>query len=173
MVKVRYLSMLLSACFLSGLIIISPAHAQKKPNFDEVMSGFIKKIEADSLYVGNNYTHQERAITKTLKNGVISEIEEEHFLVEKKRGQLYKKLVKKDGLAIADSGFKKKDELISIGLELLKRYKFAFARNEILSGTRCWVFSFRPKENLKELNAKDAALNLIAGEMWISQTDLS
>lgn len=173
MIKAGYLNMLIGTCFLSGFIIINPAHAQKKPNFDEVMADFIEKIEANSLYIGDNYTHQERTTTRTLKNGVVTEIKEEHYLVEKMRGELYKKLVEKDGLAVTNPGFKKKDEIISIGIELLERYKFAFARNETLAGARCWVFSFRPKKNLPELSTKDAALNLIAGEIWVSQNDLS
>lgn len=170
------------AIYFLCFTITRPAYAQKEPDFNEIVAKFIEKSEADSLYIGDNYIHRERLITKTLKNGVISEIKEERFWVEKKNGELYKKLTEKDGLTVTNSRFKKKDEIISIGVELLERYDFVFARNENLEGTRCWVFNFRPKasptygrprEKLSELNDKDGAFNRMAGEIWISQNGLS
>lgn len=151
----------------------SQSYGQKLPDFNEIVAKFIKKGEADSLYIGNNYTHRERAITKTLKNGIVAEIEEEHYFVEKNKGELYRKLIEKDGLPVTDSEFKKKDELISIGIELLGRYEFTFVRNEMLDGVKCWVFSFVPRKNLPDIKARDVALNRIVGEIWIGQNDLS
>lgn len=173
MAKIKRWVMKKPIIFLICLVFTGLAYSQKPPDFNEIVAKFIKKGEADSLYIGDNYTHRERAITKILKNWVVSEIKEEQYFVEKIRGELYKKLIEKDGLAATSSKFKKKDELIDVGIELLGRYKFAFARYEMLAETRCLVFAFAPKKNLSEPNAKDAALNKIAGEIWISQNDLS
>lgn len=170
--KMAKIGINIAICFW-GLTIISPAYAQKNPDFKEIVAKFIKKGETDSFYIGNNYKHWERSITKTLKNGVVYQIKTERYLVEKKKGELYKKLIEKDGLTIADSEFKKKDELISIGIELLGRYEFTFVRNETLDGVKCWVFSFIPQKNLPESNDKNGAFNKVTGEIWISQSDLS
>lgn len=158
--------------FLLCLVFANQTYGQKPPDFNEIVAKFIEKGEADSLYIGDSYSHYEQVKTQTLKSGVVSEIKKEFFRVEKRNGGLYKKLIEKNGLAVTDSGFKKKDEIVDIGIKLLERYEFAFLRDEILDGVRCWVFSFRPKDNLPDPNIKDAALNRMAGEVWVGKHNL-
>lgn len=163
----------LVACLLSGYIFVDPIHGQRKLNFDEIVTKFITKGEADSLYVGNNYSHQELEINEELKNGVLSSVEQKLYQVEKRNGALVSKLIADNNAPVTDSEFKQKKEIVTIGAKLLERFEFHFERNETLAGERCWVFSFRPKKNLPERTREDRALNQLAGEIWIARETLN
>lgn len=167
------ISIRLAVCLLSGLVSANPAHGQNRPDFEEILAKFITKAETDSTYIGENYIHLERETTRTLEHGVVSRVEEKLFQVEQGGRELYKKLIEKDGLPVRGHNFQKKDELISIGINLFGRYDFTYSRNEIFEGLNCWVFSFKPKDNLIITDEKDNALNSMVGEIWIEKNGLA
>ncbi len=163
----------LVACLLSGYVFIGPIYGQNKPNFSEIVSKLIQKIEADSQYVGNNYSHQELEIDEEIKNGVVSDIQQKLYQVEKRGGSLFKKLLVKNDIPVTNSEFQKKNEIVSVGAKLLGRFEFLFERAEVMGSEKCWVFSFKPKNNLPERTREDRALNQLTGQVWIVQETLS
>ncbi len=173
MMATKRLALITGACLLLGLVVVGPAHAQKKSDPNKLIDRFIEKAGADSLYIGNNYAHQELELTENIKNGIVSEIKRELYQVEKRNGDLYKKLIEKNDITVTDSEFQKKDEIVSVGPKLLTRFQFKPERVEILEEEECWVFSFKPKSNLPEDSSKDKVLNKFTGEIWIAKETLN
>lgn len=172
MKKPAYTSMRLVVCLLSGSIFVTPAYSQKRPDFYEIVPKLIEKIESDSFYVGENYTHQELEITEELKNGVVTSVEHKLYQVEKRGHDLFKKLLARNDIP-ENSEFQKKKEIVSVGTKLLGRFDFSFERSETVDGEKCWVFSFRPKANLPTITREDRVLNQLTGETWIAQESLN
>jgi len=173
MKKPRQAHIRLTVCLLSGCILTDPTYGQKKPNFDEIVTKFIQKVEDDSQYMGNNYSHQEFEIDEEIKNGIVSDVQRKLFQVEKRGNDLYKKLLARNEIPVTDTEFQKKKEIVSVGAKLLGRFEFHYERTEIIGGEKCWVFSFKPRGNLPEKTREDRALNQLAGEAWIVQETLS
>lgn len=160
--------------FISGLMLLtSPAHGQKSPDVNEILSKFVEKIEADSRYINDNYTHEELRVTNYLKNGVVSQVEEERYFVEKRGAVLFQKLISKNQAKVSNYGFKPKEEIMPVNTSLFDRYNFQLLRNETLDGEQCWVLSLRPKPNFPEKEKIDRVLNNITGEIWVEQKTFS
>ncbi len=161
-------------CLISGIAITSPIQAEK-PEFNEIVTGFIAKAEKDSRYIGDNYRHRESEVTEDIKGGIVAKKEQETYLVEKREGRLFKKLILRNNVEIANADFQAKKELLSVGIRLLARYDFAFQRVEAgdkPGGERSLVFSFRPKANLPEGGMEERAWNYLAGEVCMGQETL-
>ncbi len=173
MKKLAYASMRLIACLLPGYISVDPTYGQKKPDFDEIVLKFIEKIEADSQYVGDNYIHQELEVDEELKNGVVFKVEQKLYQVEKRSGDLFKKLMARNDIRVTNSEFHQKKEIVSVGAKLLGRFEFHFERAETIYGEKCWVFSFKPKNDLPERTRADKMLNRLTGEAWIARETLN
>jgi len=145
-----------------------------KPNFDELIPKFIAKVEADSKYIGENFTHQEIEKIKNFKNETFESEKNTTYQVEKRGDALYKKPVQRDGVIISNSDFEKKTELLSVGVALLGRYDFVFERVDGIDKNNFFVFSFKPKKgSLTFTGKKEDAYGRMAGEIWISKDDLT
>ncbi len=169
----RFSFFFLVAALFAGLAFASSAKQNGAATLDEIISRFTQKLELDSAYVGDNYTHTELEVTETLKDGVVSGVERKLYHVEKDAGVLYKELVSKDDVAVENSQRQAKTEMVSVSTSMLSRYNFSLRGVETLDGQTCWVLSFAPKPNLPEKTREDKALNNMAGEIWVEQGSYS
>lgn len=159
-------------CLLAGLLTGGPIFAQAEPpELGAIVKKFIEKAEADASHISDNYTHEELEIVQRLKNGIIDKREEKVFLVEKRGGVIYKKLLSKNNLLARNQAPKPKKESISINSRLFERYIFGFQREDVIEGQKYLVLSFRPKPNFPEEDMQDRVLNNLTGEIWISDSD--
>jgi hypothetical protein len=136
---------------------------------DEIVAKFLEKAGKDFSYIGDNYIHEELEISDNLKNGVVVEREEKLYIVRKDGPSFYRKLVSRNGIPVSDRRFELKKEIVPISYGFFGRYFFAFGRNEVFEGKKCWVLSFEPRGNFPEEKREDRVLNNLAGEMWITQ----
>ncbi|MEX2052928.1 MAG: hypothetical protein WD898_01735, partial [Candidatus Paceibacterota bacterium] len=159
-------------CCILGLTI-SPIFGQEAESFnpDEVIQRFLEKAEADSKYIGDNYTHYEREHTTDFKDGVAHKKREEHYFVEKKLGQekpgLYKTLMLLNGSPPKKQRVEFKEESFSISKKFLSRYDFAFIGEETVGVASCWLFEFKGKPGYPEEKKQDRVLNNLEGRVWI------
>lgn len=164
--KIKYLYM--AVCILVGLGGRSPTFGQTLTP-DEIVARFLEKDIRDSLYVADNFTHEEIEITDNIKNGIVAEREKKLYAVRRDGGRLYKKLISRNEVPINNSRFELKKETIFINPGFFNRYLFTLGRSEVFEGGKCWVLLFEPKKNLREERREDRICNNLAGEMWIAQ----
>ncbi len=158
-------------------VLSCPAFSQdeppdKMPNINDVFPEFLKKFLADSFYIGENYTHEEREINDDIKGGAVKRKDEKLYLVKKQNPDLYRKLIFADGEVVADSKFEIKRPLFRFDASFFERYILAINREELLEGVECWVVSLKPRAGFPEKEAKDRALNNLIGELWIERETL-
>jgi len=160
------------AFLILGLAICGPSYGQNTPpNFKEIIDNFIEKAEKDSVFIGDQYTHEESETIEGFKDGVVVKKEEKLSFVKKQKGILFQKILSKDGVAVSRPRFEKKRTL-DINAKLLKRYFFIFQGEEIIEGKECWVVSFNPKDNLPEPEKEDRTLNNSTGKIWFTKDTL-
>lgn len=136
---------------------------------DEIAARFLEKNIKDSLYVADNFIHEEIEITDNIKNGIVAEREKKLYAVKRDKGNLYKKLVSRNEIPVNNSGFELKKEIVFINQGFFNRYLFTLRRNEIFDGKKCWVLFFEPRKNLQEKKREDRIYNNLVGEMWVTQ----
>jgi hypothetical protein len=158
-----------AVCILIGLGGHSPTLGQVLAP-DKIVGRFLEKAGKDSQYIEDNYTHEEWEITENIKSGVVAEREKRLYFVKKEGGNLFRRLLSRNGILVGNSRFELKKEIISISPEFFRKYFFTFGRNEVFDGRKCWVLLFEPRENLPAEKRIDKVLNNLAGEMWVAQT---
>ncbi len=137
---------------------------------DEIAAKFLDKNIRDSLYVADNFIHEEIEVTDNIKNGVVAEREKRSYIVRRDRGNLYKKLVSRNDISVNNSGFEPRKETVFIGPGFFNRYSFTLGRSEVFEGKECWVLLFEPRKNLWEERKEDRIFNNLTGEMWVIKT---
>ncbi len=168
------ISSLFRTCCILGLVI-SPIFGQEVKSFDpdEIIRRFLEKAEADSLYIGNNYTHYEREVTVGFKDGIVSKRKEEYYFIEKKLDQekpgLYKTLMLLNGSPPKKQRVEFKEGSFSVSERFLSRYEFTFSEEVVTGVEAYWIFNFKSKPGYPEKSREDRVLNNLGGQVWIEK----
>ncbi len=165
--KIRCLCV--AICVFIGLGGRSPTFGQAL-TADEIAAKFLEKNIKDSLYVADNFIHEEIEITENIKNRIVAEREKKLYVVKRDKEGLYKKLVSRNEIPVSNSRFELKKDAVFINPGFFNKYLFILGRSEIFEGKKYWILSFEPKKNLQEEKWGDRVYNNLAGEMWVAQS---
>jgi hypothetical protein len=163
----------------------------KMPDSDSIISRVIARTaQEEQKHSEAKYAWTKHKATDELTgNGAVKEHQEAEISVVPIEGEMYERLVKKDGrpLTAKEQEEQEKDEAkfrervksgqkdpddVTFNEELLSRYRFSVVGEETVDGRPAYVVTFEPKSNNLPIRRRiDRLLNKVSGRIWVDTAD--
>jgi hypothetical protein len=153
------------------------------PDSNTFISEFRKTLRSDDELL-RNYTFAERETrAETDRSGNPKKTEIDIYQVAPDRGQLYRRLISRNGVPLnqsqldeedRDQKMKKQDaprDDAKIRDELFEIYDIEMQRREMIEGSRAVVLSFRARPGYKPQSKLANFLIHISGRVWVNESD--
>jgi len=173
---------------------LAQSASSKPPDMQELMRRVVQRAQEEKeARLDARYTYrQRRTIDKLDSDGKVTEHTVMLFDVIPADGQTLYRMIEKNGRPLtADeqrkeaekeaksraslrNARKSSDDEVTLNEELLNRYNFTFAGEELVNGRRALVLKFSPKAgSLPEKRRIDRVLNRLQGAVWIDEATYS
>jgi hypothetical protein len=166
-----------SALAISGFIISRTLAA---PTADEIIAK-VKERSAEASTEKNSFTYRRVSRVDYLdERGEIKRNSTRVYEVAPVDGQPVSRLVEINGRATSqkheptrsaarETGEKSRN--LSLGDDLLGRFEYKLAGEELIADRKVWTLEFRPKADPPENSFLDKLVNAMHGTMWVDQQE--
>jgi hypothetical protein len=156
---------------------------QSLPDSNTFISEFRKTLRSDDELLQNySYTEKETR-TENDRSDNPKSTEVNIYQVFPDRGQLYRRLISKNGIPLTQTELDKEDrdqeikkpagprDDSKIRDELFEIYEIQVERRESLEGSPAVVLSFRPRPGYKPQSKLTSFLTHVSGRVWVNEAD--
>jgi hypothetical protein len=153
------------------------------PDSNKFISEFKKTLRSDEE-LRQDYAFSEReSVTEMDRNGKPKITDVNVYDVYPDRGQLYRRLLSKNGVSLTQSDLDKEDhdqamkkpesprDDSKIRDELFKIYDVAVQRREPIEGSPAIVLSFQPRPDYKPQSKLTSFLTHVSGRIWVNESN--
>jgi hypothetical protein len=176
-------------------VLLTARDKPSLPRPEEIVQRLVERAKAWKEKDENEekqLSYRERMVIDKLRaDGALENHEEKVYQVVPVNGEPTPKLVQKNGKPPSPSDLKEEEarlrkereasrkrkdsdpgNTIELNEELVGKYDFEMAGEEVVEGRRAYVLTFKPKsKNLPVRRKLDYALNRLAGKVWVDQED--
>ncbi|MGO8733434.1 MAG: hypothetical protein ACLQVM_11640 [Terriglobia bacterium] len=187
-------------CALVAAVALSPVlimarDAPSLPRSEDIIHNLVERAKAwkeRDQDEEKQLAYSERVVTNKLQaDGALKDREEKVYQVAPVKGESIPKLIQKNGKPPSPSDLKEEEarlrkkreasqkrkasepeNAIELNEELVGKYDFEMAGEEVVEGRPVYLLTFQPKShNLPVRRKIDYVLNRMAGKVWVDQED--
>jgi hypothetical protein len=180
-------------------LVFSPAplrgqNRPEQPNAEQIIQRLIARAHANQeRHADARYTYTQQSVAETLDGkGAVKKREVRDYVAVPISGQLYLRLLRKDGKPLEGrdlrdeqerqrkfrekmsrpKGEQKDDGEVEFNEELFNKYRFTLEGKETLNGRSSFLLNFEPRSRDLPIRRRiDRLLNELKGRLWVDEQD--